>query len=136
MAVRMAVENFWRCGFRVWIALMGVRMGMPGFVQMLGLGLVGMGLVRVGVALVLEGIGRLGEVLTLKNVDLRAGDAATVDGLDLQLCPKVHSGGRVVHDLSGNAGFEESSEEHVAGDAGEAVEIGDAHVDPFIRLMI
>ena len=45
----------------------------------------------------------------------------------LREASEVEGGGGVVEDLRVEAGVDEGSEEHVATDAGEAVEIGDAH---------
>ena len=60
-------------------------------------------------------------------MDFGAGDAAAVDLFDLEGGAEVEGGGGVVEDLRVEAGVEEGSEEHVATDAGEAVEVGDAH---------
>ena len=60
-------------------------------------------------------------------MDFGAGDAAAVDLFDLEGGSEVEGGGGVVEDLRVEAGVEEGSEEHVATDAGEAVEVGDAH---------
>ena len=60
-------------------------------------------------------------------MDFGAGDAAAVYLFDLEGGSEVEGGGGVVEDLRVEAGVEESSEEHVATDAGEAVEVGDAH---------
>ena len=107
-----------------------VGVGLAGFVEMLGLGLVGVGF---GGALVLEvvvGV-RLAvgfrELAVFEDVDFGAGDAAAVDFFDFDGGSEIESGGGVVKDLRIEAGVEESSEEHVATDAGEAVEVGDAH---------
>jgi len=62
-----------------------------------------------------------------EDVDFGAGDAAAIDFFDLEGGSEVEGGGGVVKDLRVEAGVEEGSEEHVATDAGEAVEVGDAH---------
>ena len=107
---------------------MGV--GVAGLVEMLGFGLVGVG---VGGALVLEvavgvslAVG-FGQLAAFEDVDFGAGDAAAVDFFDFEGRAEVEGGGGVVEDLRIEAGVEEGSEEHVATDAGEAVEVGDAH---------
>ncbi len=62
-----------------------------------------------------------------EDVDFGAGDAAAVDLFDFEGRAEVEGGGGVVEDLRVEAGVDEGSEEHVATDAGEAVEVGDAH---------
>jgi hypothetical protein len=66
----------------------------------------------------------------LEYVDFCAGrDAAAVDGIDLEGCAEVHGGGGIRGGPERvDSGVDESAEEHVAGDASEAVEIGNAHV--------
>ena len=97
---------------------------------MLGLGLVGVGF---GGALVVEVIVGLrlavsfGKVAMFEDVDFGAGDAAAVDFFDFEGRSEIESDGGVVKDLRIEAGVEEGPEEHVATDAGEAVEVGDAH---------
>ncbi len=116
MGVGVAVGMIWRlCGF-------GVGMGMAGFVQVLGFGV---GVVLGGGLVGEEGAG-FGEVVAFEDMDFGAGDAAAVYGLDAEGGVKVEGCGGLVEDARGDAGFEEGSEEHVAGDAGEAVEIGEA----------
>ncbi len=60
-------------------------------------------------------------------MDLGAGDAAAVDLFDLEGGVEVQGGGCVVEYLRVEAGVDEGSEEHIATDTGEAVEVGDAH---------
>ena len=60
-------------------------------------------------------------------MDFGAGDAAAVYLFDLEGGSEVEGGGGIVEDLRVEAGVEEGSEEHVTTDAGEAVEVGDAH---------
>jgi hypothetical protein len=72
-----------------------------------------------------------GWVAGFEDVDLGAGDAAAVDGFDAETGVEVEGSYGVVKDFSGNASVEESAEKHVSSDAGEAVEIGDAHGSPF-----
>jgi len=62
-----------------------------------------------------------------EDVDFGAGDAAAIDFFDREGGSEVEGGGGVVKDLRIEAGVEEGSEEHVTTDAGEAVEVGDAH---------
>ncbi len=114
-----------------------VGVGVAGFVEVLGFGcVVGVGF---GGALVLEvsvvcvGVGEVvdvrvfGQLAVFEDVDFGAGDAAAVDFFDFEGGAEVEGGGGVVEDLRVEAGVEEGSEEHVATDAGEAVEVGDAH---------
>jgi hypothetical protein len=116
--------------------------GLAGFVLVLGLGLVGVGVL---VGLVEDGVlfGRImgfcwcsvgmggawgvGEVVAEHDVDFGAGDAAAVDFFDLESGAEVEGCGGVVEDLGVDSGVDEGAEEHVAADAGEAVEIGDTH---------
>lgn len=71
--------------------------------------------------------GGFGEVVAFEDVDFGGGDAAAVDFFDLEGCAEVEGGGGLVEDLGVDSGVDESSEKHVATDAGEAVEVGDAH---------
>jgi hypothetical protein len=68
-------------------------------------------------------------VVAFEDVDLGGGDAAAVDGFDAEAGVEVEGGDGVVKDFSGNAGVEESAEKHVSSDAGEAIEISEAHGD-------
>ena len=108
-------------------------MGVAGLVEMLGFGLV---IVGFGRALVLEvivgvrfavGMGGFGQLAVFEDLDFGAGDAAAVDFFDFEGRAQVEGGGGVVEDLRVEAGVEEGSEEHVTTDAGEAVEVCDAH---------
>ena len=107
-----------------------VGVGMAGFVEMLGFGLVVVGFGRALVLEVVVGV-RLGvsfgELAVFEDVDFGAGDAAAVDFFDFEGGSEIESGGGVVKDLRIEASVEEGPEEHVATDAGEAVEVGDAH---------
>jgi hypothetical protein len=130
----------------------GVRVfvGVAGFMKVLGFGLVLVGglfllvydlLVRVGVRLcmgvavgfrvgVAVGVrmgGCFGWLVAFEDVDFGAGDSAAVYSFDLEGGAEVERGGGVVEDGGVDAGVEDGSEEHVAADAGEAVEVGDAH---------
>lgn len=113
-----------------------VRVGMAGLVLVLGFGMVLVGVcVLVGgvcffvfVAMCLLGeLSALGEVCAFVDVDLGGGDSAAVYFFDLEGCVEVQGGYGVVEDLWVDSGVEEGSEEHVATDAGEAVEVSDTH---------
>lgn len=83
---------------------------------------VGVGvLMRVVVGLV------FGEMPVLEHVNFGGGDAGAVDVFDLQGCAEVEGSGGFVEEVGGEAGVEEGAEKHVAGDAGEAIEVGDPH---------
>ena len=69
----------------------------------------------------------IGKVLAFKDVDLGAGDAASIHGFDVQRRAEVHGGCCILKDAGVDPGVNQGSEKHVSGDAGEAVEIGDAH---------
>lgn len=107
-----------------------VGVGMAGFVEVLGFGVEG---VSFGGALVLEVVVGVrlavvfGELAVFEDVYFGAGDAAAIDFFDLEGRSEVDGGGGVVQDLRIEASVEEGTEEHVATDAGEAIEVGDAH---------
>ena len=65
---------------------------------------------------------------SFEYIDFCAGDSAAIDGIDLQGCGEIHGGGRIVEDERVDSDIDESPEEHVTGDAGETIEIGNAHV--------
>ena len=69
----------------------------------------------------------VGEVVAFEDMDFAGGDAAAVYFLDFEGGVEVEGGGGLVEDLGVDSGVDEGSEEHVATDAGEAVEVGDAH---------
>jgi hypothetical protein len=73
--------------------------------------------------------GLFGEAVVFEDVDLGAGDAAAIDLGDMQRGVEMERGGGGVEDFGGDTGVEKRGEEHVAGDSGIAVEIGDAHGD-------
>ena len=69
-----------------------------------------------------------GEVAVFEDVDLGGGDAGAVDLFDLEGGAEVEGGDGCRGGCAGwEAGVEEGSEKHVAGDAGEAIEVGDTH---------
>jgi hypothetical protein len=88
---------------------------------------VGVGLVRVGVFVVGVSVGLLGGVAVLEDGDAGSGDAAAVGFFDAERDAEIEGGGGAVEDLRVEAGVEEGRKEHVAANAGEAVEIGVAH---------
>jgi len=110
----------------------------PGFVLVLGLGmvLVGMGLLMAGWAVAGWGVtsGLFGQVCAIVNVNFCRGDSAAVDLFDLEAGVEVQGGCGLVEDGRIDAGINEGSEKHVTTDAGEAVEIGDAHGDIVSRV--
>ena len=106
-----------------------VFVGVAGLVLVLSLGMV---LMRVGVQVVFfvfVGVcmGLLGEGCAFVDVNRGGGDAAAVDLIDFEGRVEVEGGYGFVEDVWVDSGVEEGSEKHVATDAGEAVEIGDAH---------
>ena len=72
-------------------------------------------------------MGVFGEVCAFVDVNFGGGDSAAVDLFDLEGGVEIQGGGGLVEDGGVEAGVDEGSEEHVAADAGEAVEVGDAH---------
>ena len=63
----------------------------------------------------------------LVDLDLCGGDAAAVGFFDFEGGVEVQSCYGFVEDGGVDSGVDEGSEEHVATDAGEAIEVGDAH---------
>ena len=104
-----------------------VRMGMASFVLVLGLVLVLMSVGMLVVMCLFVGGGLLGELDAFVDVDLGGGDAAAVDLFDIECRVEVERGYGFVEDVGIDSGVEEGSEDHVATDAGEAVEVGDTH---------
>ncbi len=68
-----------------------------------------------------------GEAAVIEDMDLGGSDAGAIDFFDLEGGAEVKRRHSVVQDLRIEACVEEGTEEHVAGDAGEAVEVGEAH---------
>ena len=96
---------------RLWVVLMGVSLLMRLII-----------LVIVGV-----GLRFLSEGSALVHVHLGAGDAAAIDSFDFECGVEMEGSGCFVEDRWIDSGVYEGSEEHVAADAGEAVEVGDTH---------
>jgi len=71
--------------------------------------------------------GFFGGMGAVEDLDAGGGDAAAVGLFDLEGGAEVEGGGGVVEDLGVDSGVDEGCEEHVAADACEAVEVGDAH---------
>ena len=69
-----------------------------------------------------------------EDVDLGAGDAASVDLLHLQACAEVECGGGVVEHLRRDSGIDQGPEEHIARDPGEAVKISNTHKKGLSRI--
>ena len=97
-----------------------------GFVDVPGVYLCGCVWVRVRFVRVVVRM-RLGEVAGFKNMDLGGCDSGAVDPFNLQGGVKTECGDRVVEDMRVEAGVDQGAEKHVAGDAGEAVEVGETH---------
>ena len=74
-----------------------------------------------------RGLMSFGGVAVLEDVDFGGGDAGAVDFFDAEGGADVEGCGGFVQGCCGDSGVQESTEEHVAGDAGEALEEGDAH---------
>lgn len=102
------------------VTVMVVVVGVADFVEVLGFGVV---VVFVGGLMC-----GFGGPAVLEDMDAGGGDSAAVDLLYLETGVEMERGGGVVEDFGVEAGVEESCEEHVAADAGEAVEVGDPHV--------
>ena len=109
---------------------MGVRV--PGLVQVLGLRLVGVGVgvvVRVLVLDVRVAVGnfRLGGCAVLEDGNFLRGDAGAVYRFRSKGSAQLERFRCVLKDSKRDACVEEGSQEHVTGDAGETVKIGDTH---------
>ena len=104
--------------------LVGMIVSMTGFVLVLcfGLELVGVGLL-MGVMFVIF----FGSLCAFVDVNFCRRDSATVDLFYFQRCIDVQCGYSLVEYFGVDSGVDEGSEEHVATNAGEAIEIGDAH---------
>ena len=70
-----------------------------------------------------------GQLCAFVDVNLCGGDSAAVDFFDAKGGVEVQGSGGIVEDFGVDSGVDEGSEKHVAGDAGEAFEIGDTHGD-------
>jgi hypothetical protein len=114
--------------------VVGVRLA--DFVLVLGFWLVGVLELAAGLLVlqVVFGLGFVGvrcgfgEVAVFEDVDLDGGDAAAVYRLDFEGGVEAEGGGGFVQDFGGDAGVDESAEEHVSSDSGKAVEISYAHL--------
>ena len=69
----------------------------------------------------------LGGVIAFVDVDFGGGYSAAIDLFDLESRVEMECGHCFLKDFGIRSCIEESSEEHVAADAGEAVEVGDTH---------
>src|SRR5882757_1051993 len=72
-------------------------------------------------------VGFFGEFCAFVDVNFCAGDSAAIDLFYLEAGVEIEGEGGLVEDRGIEAGVDEGSEEHVTTDAGEAVEVGDAH---------
>jgi hypothetical protein len=95
---------------------MWMVVGVAGLVPVLRLGLESMSVLRL-----------LRELVALEHVDFGAGDAAAVDLLNPQAGADAERDGGVVEHLRRYSGIDQRSQEHVAGDSGEAIKIGNTH---------
>jgi hypothetical protein len=87
-------------------------------------------LVIVGVAVIVFMTGRcggFGELVTVEDVDLGAGDAAAVHGFNAEGGVEAEGGGSVMQHLRGHARVNQRAEKHVSGDTGEAIKRSDTH---------
>jgi len=106
----------------MWVIVI-VLVGVADFVLVLGFGLV---LVCVGL-LVWVNVIFFGGLCAFVDVDLRGGDSAAVDFFDLEGGVEIECSYGFVEGFGIDSRIDEGSEKHVAADAGEAVEVGDAH---------
>lgn len=72
-------------------------------------------------------VGMFCEAARLEHVDLNGGDSAAIGLLDGKSCVEVECGDGLMENFGGDAGSNQCPEKHVAANAGEAIEIGDAH---------
>ena len=89
-------------------------------------------LVRVGMIVLMLCRGRvrggsLGERVTFEDINFCGGDSAAVYALELKGCVQIEGIGCLLQHFNGDTGVNHGSEEHVAGNPGEAVEVGDSH---------
>lgn len=68
-----------------------------------------------------------GQVFSIEDMNFGGGDSAAVYLFNFEGGAEVERGGGFVEELGIDPGVDECSEEHVSADAGEAVQIGDAH---------
>ncbi len=68
-----------------------------------------------------------GQLCAFVDLNFCGGDSAAVDFFYLEGGVEIEGGGGLVEDGGIEAGVDEGSEKHVTTDAGEAVEVGDAH---------
>ena len=73
------------------------------------------------------GVRLLGQFFAFVDVNFCGGDSAAVDFFYLQGGVEVQRGYGFVEDFGIEARVDDGSEKHVTTDAGEAVEIGEAH---------
>ena len=66
-------------------------------------------------------------MLAFVDLNLCGRDTAAVDPFDFEGGVEIEGGSGLVEDLWIDSGVDEGSEKHVAGDAGEAIEVGDSH---------
>ena len=69
----------------------------------------------------------LRQLAVFKYMDLGAADAAAVYGFDLQTCADIERGRSLLQHIGGHAGIQQRAKEHIAGNSGKAVKIGDSH---------
>lgn len=109
---------------------MGVRVSMHRLV-VVGVWMVVIVCVAVGmfgfVGMVVMGVIFFGGVIAFVDVDFDGGDAVAIDFSGRECSVEIECGYCLVKDFGIDSGVDESSEEHVAADAGEAVEVGDTH---------
>lgn len=132
-AVHVGVLVIMRLVFLVFVRVFVL---VPSLVEVLGLWVVMMfvsvlvvGFVVVWVLMrcVCVPVRRFGEVAGFEDVNLGGGDAGAVDPFDLERRADVEGADGIVENVCVKAGIEQGAEEHVAGDAGEAVEVGETH---------
>ena len=70
----------------------------------------------------------LGEPVAFEDIDLDRRDATAVYSRHTQRCIQVHRACCALHHFKRHTRTEQCSKHHVAGDSGETIEIGDAHV--------
>jgi hypothetical protein len=83
-----------------------------------------MAMVRVGMV-----VRRVGITIADQDAGFARGDTAAIHGFEAEGCAEIERGGGLLEERGGNTGIDESAEEHVSTQAGEAFEIADAHDD-------
>ena len=103
---------------------MSVLVGVASFMLVVRFGVV---LVGVGLLMSVTFVNFLGKLCAFVDVNFCRRDSAAVDFFYFERCIDIQCGYGFVENFGMDPGVDEGSEEHVAANASEAIEIGDAH---------